>query len=392
MRSTNLPTPWRVLALTACCSLPVHAQNVVVYDALGGAFLEHVGVSPIYPAMGPQLNAYPAVPPLPPPPPALVPPGGTTLDSTNGVTWFTDGFVIAATNHNAYALGPPPPPYPAPVLGGPITGMALDPIGGVLWLTDGFVIAGFPPGVAGAAPVFPPFPLGIPAGPLTGLEWDPITGTLWACDALGLCFNFFPGGGLAGPPIPAVAAPPPVTGICIDKTGLALVGPMRPLYVVGPGVIAEVFSGVIQPVPTPMPSGIAFHPAPSPTPYNVCPCPGMPLGQALRGPIVAGNPNAGVDLVGLPPGQFALYIFDNWFNPAFPMINGVGCGLGFNIGSPTLGTTLVFANAAGVASNPLNLTFVPPGAWIYMQIGTPCAADPLGVVLSPLYQLMVSAP
>lgn len=386
MRSIH---PFVLAALSAAAP----AQTLVVGDPAGAPFAELIGQSPLYPGMAPPVNAYPQAPPLPSVP-GLVPVGAVTVDGTNGLTWYTDGVTIATTPYNGYPIAPPiVPPYPAVLFGGPITGMALDPVGGVLWMTDGILVAGFPPGAPGAPPVVPPFaPIApVPFGALTGLDWDPLTGTLWACDIAGVCINFVPGGPPAGPPLMAPGGGP-FTGIAIDKTGNAPLG-VRPLYVAGAGLVIEAGTGAAAPIPFPMAMGLSYNPvpaaAPSPAP---CPCPGMPIGLQLRGPMITGNPAFGVDMTGLAPGQLTLVIFDYAFNPAFPMVNGVGCPLGFVFGSPFLGTRFAFANAAGVAASPFNLTGVPVGLNLYVQIGTTCAADPVGVVLSPLYQFIVSAP
>ncbi|MCR9244768.1 MAG: hypothetical protein NXI31_07035 [bacterium] len=379
-----------VVASLATLSAPVSAQNLVTLDVAAMGFAEGVGMSPVYPAAGVLLNGYPQMPPLPP---VAAFAGAATLDGTNGITWYTDGMVLAAVPHNAYAPPvPPPPPFPVPpALGiGPITGMALDPIGGLLWLTDGAALAAIAPVPPGPV-VVPPFALPIPviAPPVTGLEWDAITGTMWACDIAGNVYNFVPGPlgpVVAGPIPPPVPMPPPVAGITIDKTGAGLV------YITSGGAIQEIGTGTMFPSFAGMAGGLTFHPAPNPIPVAPCACPSYPIGQTLLGPNSTGNPAFGVDIVGLPAVNPVIVAIDFAFNPLFPMINTSGCALGVTLGSPTLIAALTFSNAAGVATFPISLVGIPPGLPLYLQYGSFCPADAFGWTLSPLYQVIVSAP
>jgi hypothetical protein len=139
-------------------------------------------------------------------------------------------------------------------------------------------------------------------------------------------------------------------------------------------------------------SGLTFHPAPSPTPPMPSPCPNYNYAPVLRGPASTGNPRFGIDLVGLPPGNVVIYMFDFALNPAFPRINQFGCPLGVNLGAPSMFSLFGTANAAGTASLPLPLMGIPPGFLIYAQYATVCRADKAGFVLTPLYQIAVSAP
>ncbi len=381
-----------LVALATISSL--HAQTLIVADPAGGMFVESTANSILYPAgAGGPLNTYPMVPLVPPVAPFA---GAVTIDTTNGTTWYTGGAMLVQVPHSAYAPGvflPPPfPPTPG-ALAGPITGMALDPAAGLLWVTDGFIVQA-QVAVPGGPIVVPPFGVLVPviAPPFTGLEWDGLTGSLWACDLLGAAYNFAPGGAMIAMIPPTVPALGPALGITIDKTGLPNPTGARPVYVTGGGIIVD----VIAPIPVPSGGsgteyGLTFHPAPQPFPFNVCPCPNYVHGQSLRGPCTTGNPNFGVDLVGLPPGNLTIFAYDFAFNPAFPAINSLGCNLGFTIGSPTLIAAFSVADPTGTASSVLPLVGVPPGSLIFNQIATVCPADAtLGLVLSPLYRMAVS--
>jgi hypothetical protein len=188
--------------------------------------------------------------------------------------------------------------------------------------------------------------------------------------------------------------PGPATGITIDKTSLAMPGAPRSVYVTGGGMIQDLSTGAAFPTfGAGLEVGLSFHPAPSSMPPGgPCACPNFAMGHALRGPMTTGNPNFGVDLVGLPPFAPVGFVFDLGFNPAFPLINGLGCALGLNLLSPTIIVIGGVANGAGVAALPISLVGIPPGASIYMQYVTFCPADPvLGLILTPLYQVMVSS-
>lgn len=386
-----------VLAAVCAAAVSGRSQNLIALDPPTGGFVEGVGVSPLYPGGGTALAVFPQVPPLPPPPLAPVPFGGTSHDGATGLLWATDGFLISASPHGAYApTAPPIPPFPAPPIMGPLTGLAIDGVGGVLWITDGFLVAGVA-AIPGGAPVFPPFPVMPPfvPGPLTGLDWDPITGSLWGVDLAGVAFNFLPGGPPAMPPVALpVPLPGPPVGIAIDKTSLAMPGAARSLYVLAGGVVFDYSTGAAFPTfGSGLETGLTYHAAPSPLPAGgPCPCPLYTMGQALRGPMTTANVSFGVDLTGLPPGQLVAFAFDfTGFNPVFPVVNGLGCPFGLNFASVVSLTRL--ADASGTASLPFSLATVPPGFRFYMQYVTPCAADPvLGLLVSPLYPVTVSAP
>lgn len=372
-------------------------QNLVIYDPFGPGFVELPAPNPLIPGPAPPTLFYPAIPPLlpvPPGPPFGLPPGDATIDGTTGLNYYTDGFVIGTTPTIAYPPGPPAPPFPigviGPVLAGPVTAMALDPVAGILWLSDGLLIVGCAP-IPGTPVVAPAFPS--PTPPVVGLEWDGITGTLLVLDVGGVVFPLFPGGLPAGPPIvPPGPLPGPPSDVAIDKTGLPGPAGVRSIFVLAGPLVMDVTTGMPLPAPiSPVPVGLAFHAFPaSLPPVGVCPCPSFVHGVGTTGPMVSGNAAFGLTVTGLPPGQLVLYAFDFVWNPALPLINGVGCGFAFFLGSPTLVSGVAFAGAGGVATYPLPL-LLPPGLGpIFHQSGTPCPADPLGIVLNPVMALTVS--
>ena len=401
-------TQLRLLSIAtagALSALTVTSQNLIINDAPTSSFNEVAAVSPMFPGGGPLANTYGHAPALPPPAGPLA--GAVTIDTMSGETWYTDGFTLAVMNHNAYrvrtlpAITMFPAPSPAGPAGPPLTGMALDPITNTLWVTDGTWIGGavpVPPPPPPAPPVtwnVPPAPAGfqITAPPLTGLEWDSLSNSLWACDQLGFVYNFTP-----APPyalmglIPPRGPAPPVTGISIDKTG------MGGIYVLGAGgLIFDYSSGVAFPTAgSGQEVGLTFHPVPAADPPGVpggiCGCPNIPaLGLRLLGPMTRGMPLFGVDVTGVAPNQLVIFGFDfGAAGPApYPVVNGLGCGLGLTFTS--FGFS-VWANAAGTATLPIPFTAAPIGTVLYMQNVTPCAADPLGVILTPALQVVVSAP
>jgi hypothetical protein len=382
-----------MLPVLLAAGATLSAQHLVVYDPIGPGFLDMPAPSLVFPAPAPPMFVYPAVPPLPPlpaGPPVFLPPGDSTIDATTGANWYTDGAVVAVTPTVAYApAAPVPPPFPiglVPPLVGPVTGMALDPVGGILWLTDGLTVVGAAP-VPGTPFVTPPFPA--PA-PLVGLEWDGLTGTLLAVDLPGMVFTLTPAGALVGPPLPPVPVPGIASDVAIDKTGLAGIAGVRSIYVLAGPMIADVTSGLVMPGGTPVAAGLAFHAYPARVPpLGVCPCPGFAHAVATTGPMTTGNLGFGLSITGLPPGQLALFAFDFVWTPALPPINVLGCGFGLVIGSPTLVSGVVFANALGTSTFPLALP-VPGGFGpIFHQSGTLCPADPVGIIVNPLAQITV---
>ena len=65
-----------------------------------------------------------------------------------------------------------------------------------------------------------------------------------------------------------------------------------------------------------------------------------------------------------------------------------GCGIGLILGSPTMLTSIVFADGGGTATYPLPLPLVPGFGPIYSQAFTLCGADPAGFVASPMQQII----
>ena len=389
--------PTAVLAL-ACFA---NAQRLNAYGPLPGMFAEVQPVNPLTGAPSPPLLVYPAIPPLPPAPAFVVPPGDSTFDGIAGVNVYTNGILFASTPTPNYPpLGPLFPPAPIgpaalAAIGGPVTGMAINPIAGILWLVSapGIVVGTAP--VPGTPILFPPFPIPFPTGPIVGLDWDGMTGTLLAVDVTATVFTFFPGGPPALPPIVPPVPPPGIPGdVAIDKTGMLNAAAMRPRYVaVGPACY-----DVTLPVPLffplgPVPPavGLAFQEYPAQSlPFGGCACGAMLPVVGTTGPMTAGNLGFGLTLGAVAPGSLVLFGLDFVFNPAFPLINLLGCPLGLVLGSPTLVAGLTFANAAGVATYGLPLA-VPPGFGpLYTQAFTLCPLDPAGFIVAPMQQVVAS--
>lgn len=383
------------LALAALClAASTSAQRLVAHDPFGGLMAETQPPDTIVPAPNPPFPVYPTVPVLPPPP--AVAAGDATSNTITGITWFTNGMVLASMPSPSFPpAGPVLPPFPiAPpvlaLLGGPVSGIALDPVAGILWLTSGGPIVGVAP-VPGTPVVVPPFALAFPTGILAGLEWDGLTGTLLAVDIGAVTYTFFPGGAMAAPPIvPPMVLPAPIGDVAIDKSGVANPAGVRSIWITGGPLYVDVMLAM-GPIPTGVGpgSGLAYLPRPaSAPPLGACPCgPLFVPAWGTTGPMTAGNGAFALTLGGLPPGQIALFAFDFAFNPAFPMINGVGCPLGLVIGSATMAVGAAFANPAGVAISPFGLPPIPGLGPIYEQTFTLCPADPAGFVLAPMLQL-----
>lgn len=389
------------------------AQRLAAYDqfgaVVGGVITELQPPVPMLPVPNPPLLMYPTLPALPPlPGPAVAAPGDSSFDNFTGLHWFTNGAIVAAMPTPTFPpLVPPPAPMPIPpavlaaIGGGPVTGLAYSPlgvaIGPILYLcgAPGIVI-----GVAaipGMPVVVPPFAPPFLAGPISGLEWDGGTGSLWSCDIAGVCYNFMPGGAPLGPPVPPpIALPAPAGDVAIDKTLRANAVGLRPLFVVSGPIVVD----VNDPAPIVFPSGLAFptglafldHPAANP-PIGTCICPGTTFPtQFTTGPMAIGNAAWGIGVGGMPPGWPVLFVFDFAFLPGFPLINGVGCGLGLTA------LPIVIGGAADPFGNAvLTLSLTPPvlplGAGpFYNQNITLCPADPvLGLVLTPTQSVYVSA-
>jgi len=375
---------------------PAVAQRVVAYDPFAGTLAETQPPTAILPALTPPQPAYPSVPVLPAPG-ALVPvTADATTNTITGITWFTNGVLLASMPSPSFpAPGPVVPPFAiAPavlaMVGGAVTGIALDPIANIMWL------CGMPGVVVGVVPVpgtpvaVPPFPLLFPTGPLAGLEWDGMSGSLLAVDVAGIVYRFLPGGAPVAPPIVGGAlAIGPAGDVAIDKSGIANAAGVRAIWVsFGPMAMDVTMPSPPFPLGVPVAPGLAYLPRPaSNPPVGGCACGAMLPLWNHRGPMTAGNAGFGLSLSGLAPGQLTLFAFDFVFNPAFPLINGSGCRLGLMVPSGTMVTAIAFANAVGVAGYPLPL-FAPPGFGpLYEQSFTTCAADPAGFAVAPLLQL-----
>ncbi|MCA8973663.1 MAG: hypothetical protein KDC98_03030 [Planctomycetes bacterium] len=396
-----------LLAMTAAIApfAAAPAQQLLAYDPFAAQITEAQPWTAMLPWPGGPTNIYPAVP-MPPGGAGVPLPGDSTWDGINGLHWLCNGAMLASQANALYPpLAPPLPPFPIapPVLaaiGGFVTGIALDPAANIMWLCGppGVVIGVTP--LPGTPVVVPPFPLLFPTGPLAGLEWDGLTATFLTVDVAGIVYPFLPGGAPAGPPIlAAFPFPGPIGDVAIDKSGQNNPAAVRPIYVVGGPMVVDVTLAVPLPFPVgpPMNAGLAYMGAPATNPPGpgggpACACPSFPAGPTLFTTSVmsAGNAAWGIGVGGIPAGQPVVFAFDFRFNPAWPMINGVGCPLGFRLGSPTLVAAFGFANAAGTANYPFPLV-VPAGFGpIYNQNFTLCPADPAGIVLTAMQSIWAS--
>lgn len=400
-----------LLLCGACVALAAGtalAQRLAVYDPTstgGPGFLELTMPTTMVPPGSPPVVIYPDVPPLPLPANYMVPPGDSTYDGLNGYHLYTNGALVAGMPSPAVPpSGVPLPVTPVPAavlaaLGGPVTGMAIAQSQlavPVLYLVSGpGIVVGVRP--AGALPVVVvPFPVPFPLlAPITGLEYDGMTNRLLAVDSIGNVYPFFPAGGPAGGMIPAkgLAGFGIAGDVAIDKTGIPNAWGTRAIWVVYGPVYLDVTCPLLPPPVyitggSPNATGLAFEPCPAAMPIaGVCPCPLFPLTQGILSASTAGNAAFGFVYGGLPPGQLMLLAFDFTFNPAFPLLNGIGCGFGFNFGSPTLVSSFRFADAAGTVRFPLPLLLPAGTGPIFHQAATWCPADPvMGVVITPMLQ------
>ncbi len=395
-----MPNHFATVAALAALAATAHAQHLIAYDPppIGAGLMSEVQLPTVMlPLPVPPVNIYPIVPLLPPPPAIVPQPGDSTFDSIAVVSWFTNGALLAQMPTPSFApAGPLPPPFPIapPVLaaiGGPVTGIAIDPVANIMFLTaaPGIVIGVVP--VPGTPVVVPPFLPAFPMGPVTGLEWDAISGTLLACDVPGTVYQFFVGGALAAPPVFAPPIPAPAGDVAIDKTGLVNALGVRSIYVASAGVIVD----VTQPAAPVLPSGLigtcglAFLPRPAQNQNGGCPCgPLLPV-FATNSPMVAGNGAFAITVSGVPAGSPVIEAIDFRFNPAYPLINTTGCGLGL-LGTPLLMVNVSIANPVGVATWPVPLTFLPPGLGpAFMQALFRCPIDPAGFTLTNMQHLAV---
>lgn len=371
------------------------AQRLAAYMP-GPGFFEHQPPSVILPGPVPPLVGYPAVPALPLLPP---PAGDSTFDNLTGLHLVTNGAIVASQPTPSFPpAGPLVPPFPIPpavlgaIGGGPVTGIAIDPAAGVLFLVGapGIVIGCAP--VPGMPVLVPPFPIVGVAPPVTGLEWDGPTGTLYAVNAPGITFQCFVGGAPVAPPLPPPIPLAAIAGdVAIDKTLRLNPFGLRPLFVIAGPMLLDVRepAPIVLPTALPMAQGLAFvdHPAAFP-PIGFCACPGMagPT-NGTTGPMAAGNLAWGVTIAGLPPLGFGIFAFDTVFNPLYPVINLVGCGLGLIPGSPGIIVGLAPADPFGTATLALPLGFPLGAGPLFNQNLTFCPADPLGFVFTPMQSI-----
>lgn len=386
-----------LFALTASAA----AQHLIAYDPppLGPGLISEVQMPTIVvPGPVPPVNIYP-IAPLLPVAPAIVPqPGDATFDSIAVLTWYTNGGILASMPTPSFApAAPVMPPFPiAPgvlaALGGPVTGIAINPAAGVMFLTSapGIVIGVAP--IPGTPVLVPPFAPVFAMGPVSGLEWDGITGTLLACDVAGVVYQFFVGGAAFAPPIvPAFLMPGPAGDVAIDKTGLANPLGLRSVFVAAGPLLFDVTQPPAPPLPSGLvaPCGLAFLARPAQNQNGGCPCgPLLPV-FATNSPMVAGNAGFAITVAGVPPGSLVVEAIDFRFNPAYPLINLTGCGLGL-VGTPAMMVNFSIANPLGVAVWPLPLTFLPPGVGPgFDQALFPCPLDPTGFTLTNMQHLAV---
>jgi hypothetical protein len=386
----------RFFAAIALLAATAAAQRVVAFDPFAGTLAEDQPPNTILPAPTPPAPVYPAAPLLPPPPLAVPATADATTNTVTGITWYTNGVLLAQMPSPSFPpTGPVLPPFPiAPavlaLIGGAATGIAIDPIAGILWLT------GVPGIVVGVAPapgtpvLVPPFPIPFPTGPIAGLDWDGISGTLLAVDVAGVVYRFFPTGVPFAPPVfPLVAPPAPAGDVAIDKSGAVNAAGLRAIWVsFGPAATDVTIAAPFFPLGVGAAAGLAYLPRPaSNPPVGSCPCGAMTPVWGTSGPMTAGNGAFAVKLGGLPPGNLVLFAYDFVFNPLYPLINLSGCPLGLLVPSGTMVTVIGFAGPTGVATNGLPL-FAPPGFGpIYEQSFTLCSADPAGFVVAPLLRL-----
>jgi hypothetical protein len=106
--------------------------------------------------------------------------------------------------------------------------------------------------------------------------------------------------------------------------------------------------------------------------------------------MAAGNGAFAITVTGIAPFTFAIFGFDVVWNPAFPVINLVGCGLGLVPGSPGLILLVGFADPAGTATLPLALPPVVGLGPLYNQNVMFCPADPTGFAFTPMQRIQAA--
>jgi hypothetical protein len=396
----------RILALAAPAFLcaTAAAQHIVSYDPLPigtGLMIEAQLPTRMIPGPVPPNPGYPIGPVLPPAAFGVVPAGDATHNGLLNQIWHTNGQLLAAMPAPNFpgAVPPPMPVFPiAPgvlaMLGGPVTGIAINPLANVMFLCSapGMVIGVQP--VPGTPVIVPPFAPAFVMGPVSGLDYDSITGSLFAVDGAGVVYNFAVGGAPLAPPILGAALPAVAGDVAIDKSGYVNPAGVRPIYVVSGPVILDVTFAAAVPQPSGgfLPTGCAFVARPASSMPGAMGCACGPLLPNFRAnaPMTSGNGAFGLAIDSLPPFSPVLMAFDGAFNPAFPLINVSGCGLGLFLGSPTINTNFMLTNAGGAALWNLPLTFLPPGIGpIWAQAFYPCAADPAGFAITPTLQVSV---
>lgn len=393
-----------VLFLCAALAAPAAAQRLLVYQA---------GNASQFQELQPMLDIHPAAPALPTyTSPGLPAQGGFAGDCTfhhgTNLIWHTNGLEVA------FRPSPTMPPAATP---GPTIALSpavLAAIGGVatglagFQATNGMLVAGANGVVVltqptAGTPILAQITLQGVAGPITGLDFDRSTMTIYAVNSAGVVYRCGMTGAQNAPPIvPPVTLWSPATDVVLDRTHRLNASGRRPVYVLLAGLVMDVNAdgagspsgplvGVSQ---LQQAQGIGFldHPASNPA-SGGCACPGAGTTEnATNGPMVAGNAAFALHLTGLAAAQFCVFAFDTTFDPAFPMINVVGCAIGLVPTSPTLILALAAADAQGVATLPLPLN-VPAGAGpLYNQNFSFCASDPTGFVFSPLQRIQASAP
>lgn len=373
------------------------AQQLIVYDPPQfGTSQNHLVRLPTTMQPSPALaGSSPILPALAGFGSGAAMPGDATFDSTGAVYWYTNGIFLMTSPTPGFPTTAPLTPQFVPnnlVLGfaSPFTGMALDPVANILYLAnDNGNVVGVTP-VVGTPIVVPVFTPGFAMGLLSGLEWDSITGTLLACDTTGTVYPFFPGGAPAGAPIPGGPLRFDAQDVAIDKTGLLNPLGVRSIWVVAGGLAVDITGGW-PPIITGanLPTGLAFLPQAAPEQLTGCACGTMLPQHRINSPMVSGNAQFEIDITGVIPGSPVLMAIDFAFNPAFPLINTVGCGLGV-LGTTSMMTNFTIASPGGNAGWPLSLALLAPGVGpAYSQALFQCPADPTGFALTNTLHLAV---
>lgn len=386
-----------LLAATAALAVgSLSAQQLIVYDPPQfGTGQNHLVQLPTTMQPAPALAGSSPIVPLLPNGVGLGAIGGDiTFDNTGSVLWYTNGLFLATSPTPGFPTTAPLIPLFLPnnlvIAFAPFTGIAFDSAANILYLVNEFGnVFGVTP-VAGTPIVVPMFTPGFAMGAVSGLEWDAITGTLLACDTTGTVYPFFPGGAPAGAPIVGGPLRFDAQGVAIDKTGLLNPLGQRSIWVVAGGLAVDITGGWPSIVTgANLPTGVAFLPQAAPDQLTSCACGTMVPQHRINSPMVAGNAQFEVDVTGVIPGSPVLMAIDFSFNPAFPLINTVGCGLGV-LGTTSMMTNLTVASPGGNVAWPMSLALLPPGIGpAYSQALYRCPADPTGFALTNTLHLAV---